>query len=156
MEELTRAAWRGHALRREIDAHDAAGAGRATAQRPRPDALPVRQIASGPTRETALAAFARELRFPPHTGRNLDALADALRETARDPFALVWHVDPSLPARDADRIAEVLGFVEEEATSRAGRTHEPTVAHHPGNDDRAATGASTRSRPRFRVVVVRP
>lgn len=98
------------------------------------------EVGSGPTRETALAALARGVGSPPHVGTNLDALADGLREAARTPLTLVWHVDPALPARDADRIAEVLAFVEDETTERGAR---------------AGAGTGAGPLPRFRAVVVR-
>ncbi|OMH37562.1 barstar family protein [Tersicoccus sp. Bi-70] len=128
MQQLTTAQWR---RRREV-------AGRGHARRPETTGPPVREVRSGATRAVALDRFARTLRFPAHFGATLDALADSLRDAAKIPFTLVWVVDPALPATDADRITEVLGFVEDEVTAA-----------------RDAAPPSVRSRPAFTVVVVR-
>jgi ribonuclease inhibitor len=43
------------------------------------------------TRDKVFDALARDLGFPPHWGRNLDALYDVLRRDIAGPVEIVWH-----------------------------------------------------------------
>jgi ribonuclease inhibitor len=60
---------------------------------------------------------ARQLSFPSHFGRNLDALWDVLVSDVEGPFELVWN-DADLSRRamgkDFDRVLEVLLEAEKE------------------------------------------
>jgi ribonuclease inhibitor len=61
--------------------------------------------------------LAGALSFPPHFGRNLDALWDVLSTDVQGPFEIVWkHADESkkLMGRDFDRVVKLLKALEEE------------------------------------------
>jgi ribonuclease inhibitor len=85
--------------------------------------MPVRRkrcVLSGKT-VRSLGAFydemARQLSFPPHFGRNLDALWDVLVSDVKGPVELVWNeTDLSRRAMgvDFDRVLEVLLDAEKE------------------------------------------
>jgi ribonuclease inhibitor len=55
------------------------------------------------TREQVFDALARDLGFPPHWGRNLDALYDVLRRDIPGPVEIVWHASARAPELDAIR-----------------------------------------------------
>ncbi|MEH0109291.1 barstar family protein [Tersicoccus sp. MR15.9] len=159
MEQLTLSQWRRRRHESDTERPDATPPGADPGTRTGRDEavwsddVPVREVASGTDRAEALAALARALAFPAHFSGTLDALADSLRDAARTPFTLVWVVDPALPAVDADRITDVLAFVEEEAADGAGDRPERPGAR--ATHGAAATPVAP-ARPRFRVVVVRP
>ena len=61
--------------------------------------------------------MARQLSFPPHFGRNLDALWDVLVSDVEGPVDLVWN-EADLSRRsmgvDFERVLEVLLYAEKE------------------------------------------
>lgn len=61
------------------------------------------------SRDKVLDALAHDLGFPPHWGRNLDALHDVLRTDIAGPIDIVWR-DPARRALgpDFDAILAVL------------------------------------------------
>ena len=85
--------------------------------------MPVRKkrcLLSGKTVRSLDAFYdeiARQLAFPDHFGRNLDALWDVLSADIEGPIEVVWkHPDSSRRdmGRDFDRILAVLKEVEKE------------------------------------------
>ena len=67
--------------------------------------------ASHDSRAKVYAALARDLGFPAHAGRNLDALWDVLRADIKGPVEIVWRdstVARAAMGADYDEIARVL------------------------------------------------
>ncbi len=81
----------------------------------------------GPIRSRAetFDAFAAALDFPSWTGRNLDALLDALTDLSWQPDAehvLIWAGHGELADEDPGLYREVLAVLEEAAAAPQGRT----------------------------------
>jgi ribonuclease inhibitor len=55
------------------------------------------------TRDKVFDALAHDLAFPPHWGRNLDALYDVLRRDIAGPLEIVWRAPARNPELDAIR-----------------------------------------------------
>jgi ribonuclease inhibitor len=55
------------------------------------------------SRDKVFDALARDLGFPAHWGRNLDALYDVLRRDVAGPLAIVWRTAGHSPDLDAIR-----------------------------------------------------
>ncbi len=70
---------------------------------------------------TAAAIYdrlARELRLPPHFGRNLDALWDVLTTDLEGPVRIVWHLDPRLRAELGEFAEALVALFEDVAGER--------------------------------------
>lgn len=68
--------------------------------------------------------LARQLGFPPHFGRNLDALWDVLTSDIEGPLEIVWE-DPELSrAGLGDDYARLVSLLEDAAAERGDMTLE--------------------------------
>lgn len=68
--------------------------------------------------------LARQLGFPPHFGRNLDALWDVLTADIEGPLEIVWE-DPELSrAGLGDGYARLVSLLEDAAAERGDMTLE--------------------------------
>ncbi|OBU84463.1 MULTISPECIES: barstar family protein [Chromobacterium] len=75
------------------------------------------------SQEQLFDELSRQLRLPPHFGRNLDALYDCLANDASGPFELVWRdTAESKQALGADLYATVLEILETVAEARGDVT----------------------------------
>ncbi len=63
-------------------------------------------------RDKVFDTLARDLGFPPHWGRNLDALYDVLRADIAGPIEIVWRA--AAPGRELAAIRAVLRDVARE------------------------------------------
>jgi ribonuclease inhibitor len=55
------------------------------------------------SRDKVFDALARDLGFPAHWGRNLDALYDVLRRDIAGPLEIIWRAGARSPDLDAIR-----------------------------------------------------
>ena len=63
------------------------------------------------------SALIMQLKFPPHFGRNLDALWDVLTTDIAGPFSIQWqnaHLSRLALGQDYDRIVRILRDLEKE------------------------------------------
>ncbi len=64
------------------------------------------------------AKLARDLDFPAHFGRNLDALWDLLTTEVEGPVRIVWRLDPGLRAELGEFADALAALFEEVARER--------------------------------------
>ncbi|UTH76725.1 barstar family protein [Chromobacterium sp. IIBBL 290-4] len=73
--------------------------------------------------EQLFEELSRQLRLPPHFGRNLDALYDCLANDVQGPYELIWReTAESRQALGADVYATVLEILETVAEERGDVT----------------------------------
>ncbi|HEX6756066.1 MAG TPA: barstar family protein [Mycobacteriales bacterium] len=102
------------------------------AERPRVPGATARTVDGPRTKRELLDAIAEALEFPGWTGRNWDALADALRDLSWLPpgaYALIWRHPDRLDPGDHATAVDVLSRAADES---AGTDRPLTVLLAPG------------------------
>jgi ribonuclease inhibitor len=62
--------------------------------------------------------LSRQLNFPPHFGRNLDALYDVLSTDLAGPYKIIWHYPKESKAVLGDQYEKIKAVLKEVAAER--------------------------------------